>query len=201
MKKLVIGVLTAAAVLTGGGMAQAAAPTAGLSVSVAGGVAQVHAGDRLHYEVTVTDTAGAEHKGVRLELTLPVGARATKVTDGKAPEPWFASWTTTVPSGGATTLTADFVAGKPAAGTKGYAVSACVVAGGIRLTCAGRVEQLAGAASVHALTPPAPAPVWPYWVAGVVVVLLAAAYFVWLRLRRRRVGVAEEVPEREKVAV
>src|SRR6185436_40423 len=59
-----------------------------LSISVTGGAAQVHAGDRLHYAVTIRDAAGRTHEGVRVELTLPVGARATKVDGGKAPEPW-----------------------------------------------------------------------------------------------------------------
>jgi hypothetical protein len=38
-------------------------------------------------------------------------------------------------------------------------------------------------------------------VAGVVVALLASAYFVWLRLRHRADHSPEEAPEREKATV
>jgi hypothetical protein len=200
MKRLASGLLVALAITAGSGaVAAAQPPSRDLAITLTGGVAQVHPGDRLHYSVTVRDTGGHAHAGVRMELTMPVGARAASVADGgKAPDPWFASWSLTVPARGVVTVSADFIAGAPAKGVKGYPVSACVVAGGVRLTCSTRIEQLAGAADVHALAP-AGAPVWPYWVAGAVVVLLASAYFVWLRLRRR--VVPEDVAEREKVAV
>jgi hypothetical protein len=138
-----------------------------------------------------------------MELTMPVGARMAAVEGGgTAPDPWFAAWSLAVPARGEVTVTADFVAGAPAAGVKGYPASACVVAGGVRLTCSTRVEQLAGATDVHALATGG-SPTWPYWVAGVVVVLLASAYFVWLR--RRSAGLASasasESEEREKVTV
>ena len=203
MKRLASGLLIALAVTASSGAVASAQPASqDLAISLSGGATQVHEGDRLHYSVTVRDTGGRAHKGVRMELTMPVGARAAKVEGGgKAAEPWFAAWSLTVPARGEVTVSADFVVGAPAAGMKGYPASACVVAGGVRLTCASRVEQLAGASDVHALASPAGAPVWPYWVAGVVVVVLAAAYFAWLRLRRRRVEVAAEVAEREKVSV
>jgi hypothetical protein len=204
MKRLTSGLLIALALTAGSGAVAAAqpAPSQNLAIALTGGAAQVHEGDRLHYTVTVRDTGARAHAGVRMELTMPIGARAGKVDGGgKAAEPWFAAWSLTVPAKGAVTVSADFVAGAPAAGVKGYPVSACVVAEGVRLTCSTRIEQVAGASDVHALTSPAASPVWPYWVAGVVVVLLASAYFVWLRLRRRAAASAEQAPEREKVSV
>ncbi|TDQ04982.1 hypothetical protein [Labedaea rhizosphaerae] len=207
MKRLASGLLIALAVtasgaVTSGAVASAQPPSRDLAISLTGGATQVHEGDRLHYSVTVRDTGGHAHTGVRMELTMPVGARAASVAGGgKAAEPWFAAWSLTVPAKGVVTVSADFIAGAPAAGMKGYPASACVIADGVRLTCSTRIEQLAGASDVHAVTSPAGSPVWPYWVAGVVVVLLASAYFGWLRLRHRADHSPEEVPEREKATV
>lgn len=202
MRRLASGLLIALAVTASSGAVAGAQPSSGLAIAMVGGGAAVHPGDRLHYSVTVRDTGGRAHTGVRMELTMPVGARAASVEGGgKAPEPWFAAWSLTVPAKGSVTVAADFIVGSPASGVKGYPASACVVADGVRMTCSTRIEQLAGASDVHGLASPA-SPVWPYWVAGAVVVLLASAYFVWLRLRRRSaVSASSDVEERAKAAV
>ena len=160
----------------------------GVAVAVADEVDEVAVGDRLAYTVTLRNTSARTAARVRLELTLPVGVSGAEVHDGgESVEPWLAVWQPTVPAGGTVTVSATFVAGRPRAAAKGYTAQACLVHDNVRLACVADIDQLPGAADVHALGPvPAePGVGWRTWLAVVLGAAVVSVAMATLLLRRR----------------
>jgi hypothetical protein len=162
--KQLLGAVVAATAITLSGPATALAgqPSApgipdlpseggGLAIHLDDGVTSAKDGDQLTYTVTLRNADKAAPAQAAIELTLPVGARSIAVNDGgDSPEPWFARWTLQVPPDGTATVSANFQAGPPVKDAKGYAATACVVRNFVRQLCASDIDQVPGAADIHA---------------------------------------------------
>ncbi|OLR92265.1 hypothetical protein [Actinokineospora bangkokensis] len=144
--------LTTAALLHTATWAPAAAtPEPALTITMTDDTAETSEGTPLDYKITLTNPA-AEERAADVELTLPVGAKATEVRDGgTAPEPWFAHWSLTIPANGTSTVSASFQAGAPRPDSKGYTATACTVRNYARLLCATDINQVPGAPDIHAV--------------------------------------------------
>jgi hypothetical protein len=129
-----------------------------------------------------------------------VGATATEVTDGERLEPWLAAWQPTVPAGRTVTLSATFAAGKPRQEAKGYAAQVCLVHDHIREACATDINQLPGAADIHALGPAQPDETvgWRTWLAAVTAAAAIGILAATLLVRRRRPRVSREPEEQPR---